>query len=210
MSHPRRLGIVLHKHLQLLRHLTSPTAALSTPPGAVLGPKYLKSCLPLVDSVPSASQAPYYLAQKQQAINFWKVPKSHGICSEGPDWLRWASQRNPPHQVKGLKEQRQPVCQPTPPPPSHPAGCAPKLRSPQLPSADSSPATPNPKEGRRGALREKQPPTWVSLSLLTRTTMVQELSWGDDIHPRALGSAQVGNAGSLPSSESARPALEPV
>lgn len=57
-NHARGLGNILHKHLQLLIHLSSPTMAWQHPPGAVLRPMYLTSRHPPVRSVSSACQDP--------------------------------------------------------------------------------------------------------------------------------------------------------
>lgn len=73
------------------------------------------------------------LAQKQQAIDFWNIPKSQRIPSGRPDGLAEVGilEDSPALQVKGTESssysQLARVCPSISPPPSHPANCAHKF-----------------------------------------------------------------------------------
>lgn len=90
------------------------------------------------------------------------------------------------------------VCQP-PPPPSHLAGCAPKLRSSQSPSADSS-WHPNPKRRKGGALRRSSHLLGSHWLCRPGQPWCRSSAGGGAIHPRARGSAnkrRIGQPASL-------------
>lgn len=79
------------------------------------------------------AKTPSCLAQKQQAIDFWNIPKSQRIPSGRPDGLAEVGilEDSPALQVKGTESssysQLARVCPPISPPPSHPADCAHKF-----------------------------------------------------------------------------------
>lgn len=57
--------------------------ANQAPPGAILGPMYLKSRCPWSAVCPVPAKTLSGLAQKEQAINFWKISKPQGTPSGG-------------------------------------------------------------------------------------------------------------------------------
>lgn len=73
--------------------------ANQAPPGAILGPMYLKSCCPWSAGCPAPAKTLSCLAQKEQAINFWKVFKPQGHPSGGSGRLAEVgfSEDPPPH-----------------------------------------------------------------------------------------------------------------
>lgn len=182
VSHPLKSRNILHKHRQLQKHIWSSAGALSAPPGAVWGAHDPKVILPLVSSTPGTlPRSPRDRPRSSKPPSSRKFPRARDFQAENQtDWLRQASHRYQLSTLKGqgssssrLARVYQPLL-----PPCHRAGCGPRSRSPLQPSADVSPGTLTPAKGRRGDMREKQPPTWVPLSLPTRMRMVREFSWG--------------------------------